>query len=95
MANFIATYLTWRMSIRWRFKGSKFLATLVQTFVIVVIVGSYLQLLLKVPAIPFMGFEVPGLFFVWLGILIGSLISINLAGYGLLKAVELRLGKAK
>ncbi|MEM2094941.1 MAG: QueT transporter family protein [Candidatus Bathyarchaeia archaeon] len=74
-ANFIAAYLGWKVGSR-RFTGSLFVATVVQNIVVSSIVGSYLAVLFGVPL------EV-GFF----GVLLGSIISINMLGYMLILAI--------
>jgi uncharacterized membrane protein len=76
IANFLAAYVGWKIGLR-KFRGSKFIATIVQNLVVSSIVGSYLAMLFDVPL------EV-GL----LGVLLGSIISINIIGYILVLALK-------
>lgn len=76
LANFLATYLAWRIG-RINHRGAWALATLVETLVITLIVGTYLAWLANLDLITG-----------WLSILGGSLVAINLIGYPLLKAVH-------
>jgi uncharacterized membrane protein len=76
LANFIAAYAGWKIGSR-HFKGSQFIATVAQNLIVSSIVGSYLALLFDVSLE--MGF---------LGVLLGSIISMNVLGYVLLLATE-------
>ena len=93
IANFIATFIAWKISRRWHFYGSQFTATLLENIVITFIVGSYLQILIHIPDTGLFGVSIPGIAITWLGVFIGSFIAINIAGYALLKAVQLRVPK--
>lgn len=75
MANFIAGYIGWRVG-RTNLKGSWLLGSSLETIIVSSIVGSYLSILFAVPFI-----------LSFLGVLIGSVISINGIGYLLLKAL--------
>jgi len=79
LANLIATTVGFLIAKR-RFRGSLIVALLAETLIVSIIVGGYLAVLFNVPL------EVG-----FLGILVGSLISINLLGYGLVKVLK-RLG---
>lgn len=88
VANFLACYLAWLIG---RHGGVKrrFLATLVQTVVITLIVGSYLWFLVGMPSTyNILGLELPGLFAVVLGVAIGSVIAINVMGFALEEAIR-------
>lgn len=76
IANFVAGYLGWKIGAK-NFYYSEFFATVIQTLVITAIVGSYLTILFEVPL------EV-GL----LGVLFGSIISINILGYLLVLTIK-------
>ena len=79
LANLIATTVGFLIARR-KFRGSLIVALLAETLIVSAIVGGYLAVLFNVPL------EVG-----FLGILVGSLISINLLGYGLVKVLK-RLG---
>ncbi|KYH36718.1 MAG: hypothetical protein AYL29_011860 [Candidatus Bathyarchaeota archaeon B24] len=79
LANLIATTVGFLIAKR-RFRGSLIVALLAETLIVSIIVGGYLAVLFNVPL------EVG-----FLSILVGSLISINLLGYGLVKVLK-RLG---
>jgi uncharacterized membrane protein len=93
VANFIATFLAWKISRRWHFHGSQFVATMVENIIITFIVGSYLQYFIHLPDTGILGVLIPGIVISWLGIFIGSFFAINIAGYALLKALQLRMHK--
>jgi uncharacterized membrane protein len=76
IANLIAAYVGWKIGAR-KFRGSKFAAAVAQNLIISSIVGSYLALIFGVPL------EVG-----FLGLLLGSAISINVIGYILVLAIE-------
>ena len=76
IANFIAAYVGWKIGSR-NFFGSKFAATVAQNMIVSSIVGSYLAMLFGVPL------EVG-----FLGVLLGSIISMNIIGYVLVLAIE-------
>lgn len=76
IANFLAAYVGWKIASR-SFTGSRFSATVAQNIIVSSIVGSYLALLFGVPL------EVG-----FLGVLLGSIISINIIGYVLVLAIE-------
>ena len=76
IANFLAAYVGWKIGLR-RFRGSEFVATIVQNLIVSSIVGSYLAVLFDVPL------EVG-----FLGVLLGSMISMNITGYVLVLAVR-------
>lgn len=90
LANFVATYVGWKLG-QMHFKGRDFFATVSQNLIITLIVGTYLQFLLQIPDTHIFGITIGGLLISWLGVFLGSAISINIAGYGLLKALRLRL----
>lgn len=74
LANLAASIAGWKIGQR-KIKGRLFLATMVQNLILTVIVGTYLSYLLGFPIL--VG---------WIGIFLGSAVSINLLGYTLLKA---------
>jgi uncharacterized membrane protein len=76
IANFLAAYAGWKIASK-KFVGSRFAATVVQNLVVSGIVGSYLAVLFSVPL------EVG-----FLGVLLGSIISMNVMGYVLVLAIE-------
>lgn len=76
VANFLAAYIGWKVGSR-RFTGAKFLATVVMNLIVSGIVGGYLAVLFDIPL------EI-GL----LGILAGSIVSMNILGYILVLAIE-------
>ena len=76
IANFLAAYVGWKIGSR-NFPGSHFVATVAQNMIVSSIVGSYLAVLFDVPL------EVG-----FLGVLLGSVISINAIGYVLVLAIK-------
>jgi len=79
IANLIASLLAWRIG-RLKLKGnaaSEFIGCLTATAVITFIVGTYLALLTQME-----------LWVWWLGIGIGSIISINILGYTLVQILK-------
>ncbi len=76
LANFLAAYIGWKIASR-NFTGSRFFATVAQNLIVSGIVGSYLAVLFGVPIET--GF---------LGIFLGSIISMNILGYILVLAIE-------
>jgi hypothetical protein len=67
----------------------RFAATLVQTTVVTLIVGSYLWVLVGMPSsYNILGLELPGLLAVVLGVAIGSVLAINVMGFALEEAVR-------
>lgn len=76
IANFIAAFVGWKIASR-KFTGSWFTATIAQNIIVSSIVGSYLAVLFNVPL------EVG-----FLGVLLGSIISINVIGYLLVLAIK-------
>jgi uncharacterized membrane protein len=76
IANFLAAYVGWRIASK-NFIGSRFAATVAQNIIVSGIVGSYLALLFGVPL------EVG-----FLGVLLGSIISMNIIGYILVFAIR-------
>ena len=76
IANFLAAYVGWKVGVR-SFRGSEFVATVVQNLIVSGIVGSYLAVLFDVPL------EVG-----FLGVLLGSIISMNVVGYLLVLAMK-------
>ena len=75
VANFIAAYVGWKIGSK-GFHGSIIIATVAQNLIVSGIVGSYLAVLFEVP-----------LEFGFLGILFGSIVSINIIGYVLVLAI--------
>ncbi|MDQ1279085.1 MAG: hypothetical protein QG670_345 [Thermoproteota archaeon] len=71
IANLIAAYAGWKISSR-RFKGSSFVATVVQNLIVSSIVGSYLAVIFDVHL------EIG-----MLNLLLGSIVSMNILGYAL------------
>jgi uncharacterized membrane protein len=69
IANFVAAYVGWKIGSK-NFTGSKFVATVAQNLIVSSVVGSYLAVLFDVPL---------GVGFV--GILLGSVVSMNVLGY--------------
>ena len=83
LANFVATFLMWKMRKIKLFNSidlSNILIILCGNLIITIIVGSYLSFLLFIP----LDVTIIGVFF-------GSLISMNIIGYILLKALHSRL----
>ena len=76
VANLAAAYVGWKIGAK-KFRGSKFVATVAQNLIVSSIVGSYLAVIFSVPL------EVG-----FLGILLGSAISMNIIGYILTLAIE-------
>jgi len=76
IANFLAAYVGWKIGLR-SFRGSEFVATVAQNLIVSGIVGSYLAVLFDVPLK--VGF---------LGVLLGSIISMNVIGYVLILAIK-------
>jgi len=78
IANFIATYLAWKISMN-RKRSWKLAGVALEVAVITLIVGSYLSLLFNMPL------EVG-----WLGVFLGSVIAIGVLGTILLFALSAR-----
>ena len=76
IANFIAAYIGWKIGSK-NFNGSHFIATVAQNLIVSSIVGSYLAILFDVPIE--LGF---------VGVLLGSIVSINILGYILILAIK-------
>jgi len=76
IANLLAAYVGWKIGTR-KFRGAKFAATVAQNLIVSSVVGSYLAMIFSVPL------EVG-----FLGILLGSTISMNVIGYILTLAIE-------
>ncbi|MFH0748755.1 MAG: QueT transporter family protein [Candidatus Bathyarchaeota archaeon] len=76
IANFLAAYIGWKIGSM-KFTGSYFVASIAQNIVVSSIVGSYLAILFEVPL------EVG-----FLGILLGSTISMNMIGFILVLTLE-------
>jgi uncharacterized membrane protein len=85
LANFVASILAWRISL-WKLgnkAASEFLGCAVATVIITFIVGTYLAVLTEME-----------LWVWWLGIGIGSVISINILGYALVQVIKRTITKA-
>jgi uncharacterized membrane protein len=76
VANFIAAYVGWKIGSK-KFKGSWVTATIAQNIIVSSIVGSYLAMLFSVPL------EVG-----FLGVLLGSIVSMNILGYTLILTIK-------
>jgi len=76
IANLLAAYVGWKIGSR-RFTGSSFVATVAQNLIVSSIVGTYLAILFDVPLE--IGF---------LGVLLGSIISMNIIGYIIVLAIK-------
>jgi len=90
IANLIAGYVGWRIG-RMTFKGSWIMAIVFQNLLVSLIVGSYLSYLLGIPDLSYGGIVIPGIAIGWFGVSMGSLISMNLIGYLLLKILSVRI----
>ena len=78
LANFLASVLTWKIAVQKRNSViSEFLGCTMATLVITFIVGTYLAILTEME-----------LWVWWLGVFIGSLISINLIGFSTLQFMK-------
>jgi len=88
LANFLACYLAWLIGRR----GSavrRFVATLVQTCIVTLVVGSYLWILVGMPgSYGFFGLELPGPLAVIVGVALGSIVSINVMGFMLEESIR-------
>jgi len=79
MANFVASLLAWRLGT-WKLKGnavSEFIGCVAATAVVTFVVGTYLALLTQME-----------LWVWWLGIGVGSIISVNILGYALVQILK-------
>ena len=76
VANFLAAYIGWRIGSR-NFMGSQFVATVAQNIIVSSIVGFYLAVLFEVPLEA--GF---------VGVFLGSIISMNIIGYLLVVTIQ-------
>ena len=76
IANFLAAYVGWKIGSR-NFTGSQLVATIAQNLIVSSIVGSYLTVIFNVPLEA--GF---------LGVLLGSIISMNIIGYLLVLTIQ-------
>lgn len=76
IANFIAGYIGWKIGSK-SFNGSHFIATVAQNLIVSSIVGSYLAVLFDVPLEA--GF---------VGVLLGSIVSMNILGYILVLTIK-------
>jgi len=87
LANLTAGYLSWRLYKGIRTKANEGLALqlgcLLENITITLIVGTYLKYLLEAA----FGVRIP-ILVSWFGVLMGSLISINLLGYSIALAVN-------
>jgi len=89
ITNLIAGIVAWQIGRRgWTRLGRNkvwFLATSAETVIISLVVGSYLYIILGIPAeITFYGFTFSGLFASIAGIAVGSIVAVNILGYALL-----------
>ena len=89
ITNLLAGVVAWRIGRRgWTRLGRNkvwFLATSAETVIISLVVGSYLYIILGIPAeIIFYGFTFSGLLASIAGIAVGSIVAINILGYVLL-----------
>ena len=89
ITNLIAGIVAWQIGRRgWTRLGRNkvwFLATSAETVIISLVVGSYLYIILGIPAeIIFYGFTFSGLLASIAGIAVGSIVAINILGYALL-----------
>jgi uncharacterized membrane protein len=87
LTNLIATYLAWKMSRNFNFRGRWLFSAFIQVLLITFIVGTYIQVFVKIPDTAILGVRLPGIVFSWLGVFIGSVISIMVIGYPVAKAV--------
>ncbi|GBC68568.1 hypothetical protein HRbin01_00251 [archaeon HR01] len=87
LTNLVATYLAWKMAKNFNFRGRWLFAAFIQVLLITFIVGTYIQAFVRLPDAELIGLRVPGIVFSWLGVLLGSLISIVVVGYPVAKAV--------
>jgi len=79
LANFIASLLAWRIG-RWKRMGdsaNEFFGCLAATLVVTLIVGTYLAILTEME-----------MWVWWLGVGVGSLVSINILGYMLIQVMK-------
>ena len=89
ITNLLAGIVAWQIGRRgWTRLGRNkvwFLATSAETVIISLVVGSYLYIILGIPAeIIFYGFTFSGLLASIAGIAVGSIVAINVLGYVLL-----------
>jgi len=89
ITNLLAGIVAWQIGRRgWTRLGRNkvwFLATSAETVIISLVVGSYLYIILGIPAeIIFYGFTFSGLLASIAGITVGSIVAINILGYVLL-----------
>ena len=89
ITNLLAGIVAWQIGRRgWTRLGRNkvwFLATSAETVIISLVVGSYLYIILGIPAeIIFYGFTFSGLLASIAGIAVGSIVAINILGYVLL-----------
>jgi len=89
ITNLLAGIVAWQIGRRgWTRVGRNkvwFLATVAETVIISLVVGSYLYIILGIPAeIIFYGFTFSGLLASIAGIAVGSIVAINVLGYVLL-----------
>ena len=89
ITNLLAGIVAWQIGRRgWTRVGRNkvwFLATSAETVIISLVVGSYLYIILGIPAeIIFYGFTFSGLLASIAGIAVGSIVAINVLGYVLL-----------
>ena len=77
VANFIASFLAWKIGTRYKTRKSEFIGCLAATMVLAIIVGTYLALLTGIP-----------IWLWWLSIFAGSFVSINILGYTLIQILK-------
>jgi hypothetical protein len=94
LANFLATFIAWKIG-RQHFHGSQFIATWVETVIITLVVGSYLQVFIQMLSMILSGIYVPGIVILYLGIFTGSLIAINIVGYAPMKGLQNRTSRVQ
>src|SRR6267143_2589441 len=90
--NLLAGIVAWRIGKKgWKMLGRNrtwFVATMSETIIISLIVGSYLYVILGIPAeITILGFTFSGLLASITGIAAGSIVAINILGYSLLLGI--------
>lgn len=76
-ANFIASFLAWKIGARYKAREGEFIGCLAATVVLASIVGTYLALLTGIP-----------IWLWWLSIFAGSFMSINILGYTLIQILK-------
>jgi uncharacterized membrane protein len=89
LANLIAGFVGWKIGSM-KFNGSWVVAVLTQNLIVSFIVGSYLWVLLVIPDLTYGSIVIPGIVASWVGVFLGSLVSMNGLGYAILKALSTR-----